>query len=81
MTVQTRFARNERYEDRRRVHPRLRDDWRRSAEPTLDSGSVPNDAPLKDQSIGAIRKVDSTFGSDALAYMDGRGNSFPCGCL
>ena len=44
---------------------------------TRTSGSVPNDAPLKDQSIGAIRKVDSTFGSDALAYMDGCGNSFP----
>jgi hypothetical protein len=46
VTVQTRFARNERYEDRRCVRPRLRDDWRRSAEPTLDSRSVPNDVAV-----------------------------------
>lgn len=48
---------------------------------TRASGSGPNDASLKDQSIGAIRKAGSTFGSDAFGYMDGRGNSFPCGCL
>jgi hypothetical protein len=29
--------------------------------------SAPNDAPLQTRSIGSIPKVDSTFGSDALA--------------